>query len=417
LKGVWNSAWVSGPRIGENSVRFQPPVGAAICRSQRVNVKNARSPVALKILILKPTSLGDVVQALPVLRFLKRALPDSEIYWWIESNLAPLLEGDPDLAGVLRFCRQGWARPRNWAELWRNIQWMRQQTFDWVIDLQSLARSGAFAWLANGKLTIGLDEPREGARGFYDIIVPRPSFHTHAVDWYLGVLPLLGLTSTKAVTGSALQQQPSFVWIHPRPDVAEQIKQKWPVSEARWIAVQPGARWLNKRWPAKHFAELLPRLAATLPEFRFGILGSQEDCALANEIIRAAPQRCFDLTGQTSLPEMVELIRSCELMITNDTGPMHVAAALAKSVIALFGPTEPRRTGPYGQLSNVMQLNLPCIPCLSQRCRYPRHIECLRAISPEAVLRAVHQMVDSNRVHSAPPLSLATSGELANIAP
>jgi heptosyltransferase I len=358
----------------------------------------------LKILILKPSSLGDVVQALPVLRLLKRELPESEIYWWVQSNLAPLLEGDPDLSGVLHFNRQGWAAPRNWAKLWRTIRWMRDQAFDWVIDLQSLARSGAFAWLANGKLTIGLDEPREGARGFYDIIVPRPSFYTHAVDWYLGVLPLLGFKSPGVNPGSQLTQallektswcnsQNGFVWMHSRPDVAEKIKQKWPVSEGRWIALQPGARWGNKRWPAKHFAELLARLTADQPAFRFAILGSNEDSALAKEIIPAAPQRCLDLTGQTSLPEMVEWIRACELMITNDTGPMHVAAALSKPVIALFGPTEPQRTGPYGQLHNVIQLELPCVPCLSQRCRYFKPIECLRAIAPEAVVRAVHQML------------------------
>ena len=143
--------------------------------------------VILKILILKPSSLGDVVQALPVLRLLKRHLPASEIHWWIDSGLAPLLEGDPDLTGVVRFERKRWASLPHWPEMLRSIAGMRAQKFDWVIDLQGLARSGAFAWLANGQLLAGLDEAREGARGFYDIIVPRASFHTHAVDWYLAV--------------------------------------------------------------------------------------------------------------------------------------------------------------------------------------------------------------------------------------
>ena len=106
----------------------------------------------VKILILKPSSLGDVVQALPVLRLIKRHLPASEIYWWIDSNLAPLLEGDPDLAGVVRFERRRWAAPAHWGEIWRSVRWLRQQRFDWVIDLQCLMRSGIFAWLANGKL-------------------------------------------------------------------------------------------------------------------------------------------------------------------------------------------------------------------------------------------------------------------------
>src|SRR6266700_2947196 len=95
----------------------------------------------LKILILKPSSLGDIVQALPVLRLLRRHLPSSEIYWWVESSFAPLLEGDSDLAGVVRFERRGWAAPQRWPAIWRSIRWMREQAFDWVIDLQSLARS------------------------------------------------------------------------------------------------------------------------------------------------------------------------------------------------------------------------------------------------------------------------------------
>ena len=100
---------------------------------------------------------------------------------------------DPDLAGVVRFERKRWAAPWHWPEMLQSIAGLRAQHFDWVIDLQGLARSGAVAWLANGRLLAGLDEAREGARGFYDIIVPRASFHTHAVDWYLAVLPRLGV--------------------------------------------------------------------------------------------------------------------------------------------------------------------------------------------------------------------------------
>ncbi len=147
----------------------------------------------MKILILKPSSLGDVIQALPVLRLLKLHFRDAEIFWWIDSALAPLLEGDPDLTGIVRFERKRWKSPRHWPEMLRSIRWLREQDFDLVIDLQCLARSGAFAWLADGKFLIGLDEVREGARGFYDAAVPRKTFHTHAVDWYLSVLPKLGV--------------------------------------------------------------------------------------------------------------------------------------------------------------------------------------------------------------------------------
>jgi len=358
----------------------------------------------LKILILKPSSLGDVVQALPVLRLLKRRLPASQIYWWIDSALAPLLEGDPDLAGVVYFERRRGAAPWHWPELWRSIRWMRQESFDWVIDLQSLARSGIFAWLANGKFTVGLDEPREGARGFYDRIAQRPSFHTHAVDWYLGVLPLLGLSGSErgaparhgdgnsfSQTGDAALPLEDLAWLPERPEVLAAMRNKWPLAVSRWIILSPGARWSNKRWPAESFARLVTLLASSHPDFRFAMLGATEDKPLAETILRANPEKCLDLTGKTSLPEMVEWIRLSELTVTNDTGPMHVAAALNKPVVALFGPTEPRRTGPYGQLQHVLQLELPCVPCMSQRCAYSKPMECLRAITPEAVAEAVQR--------------------------
>jgi lipopolysaccharide heptosyltransferase II len=332
----------------------------------------------VKILILKPSSLGDIIQALPVLRSLKRHLPASEIYWWIESSLIPLLEGDPDLTGTVRFERRRWAGPKNWGQLFRTIVWARQQAFDWVIDLQGLARSAIFGWLANGKWTIGLDDSREGARGFYDSIVRRSSFYTHAVDWYLGVLPLLGVPLAA-----------DFEWLPRRHGAVDLIHKKWPIANNRWLILQPGARWVNKRWPAEFFAELLKRLAERYPEIQFAVLGGHQDRDLGQAIAQAAPKRCLDLTGALSLPEMVEWIRICELMVSNDTGPMHVAAALGKPVIALFGPTEPSRTGPYGQRQNVMQLQLPCVPCLSSKCYHRPALECLCSLSPAAVLNAV----------------------------
>jgi len=331
----------------------------------------------LKILILKPSSLGDVIQALPVLRLLKLHFHDAEIFWWIDSALAPLIEGDPDLTGIVRFERRRWKSPIHWPEMVRSIRWMREQKYDLVIDLQCLARSGAFAWLANGKSLVGLEEIREGARGFYDIAVPRKSFHTHAVDWYLSVLPPLDVPVHK-----------NFPWIPERKEISAQVKQKlsaFSLQPSALILLQPGARWDNKRWPAENFSALVKLLAQKFPDARFAILGSAEDKSLGEKISRVEPNRILNLCGATSLPEMIEWIRLCDLMITNDTGPMHVAAALGKPLVALFGPTEPRRTGPYGQLQNVLRIELPCSPCMKSHCTWKNPMECLTAISPQAV--------------------------------
>ena len=332
----------------------------------------------MKILILKPSSLGDVIHAMPVLRLLKRQYPHSQIFWWIDSGLAPLLEGDPDLTGIIHFQRKRWSKLQHWPEMLRSITELRAHRFDLVIDLQCLARSGIFAWLANGKLLAGLDEPREGARGFYDIIVRRPSYHTHAVDWYLSVLPPLGVKVEK-----------DFNWLPERTAIATSVKTKWNLSGARWIALQPGARWMNKRWPVTHFAELVKLATGVIPDARFAIFGGKDDADLGEEILRAAPDRCLNLAGKTTLQEMIELLRLCDLLVTNDTGPMHVAVALRKPVIGIFGPTEPRRTGPYGQIENTLRHPLPCAPCMKSKCAWHNPIECLTAIAPETVLARV----------------------------
>jgi len=338
---------------------------------------------ALKVFILKPSSLGDVVQALPVLRLIKLHYPDSEIFWWLDANLVPLLEGDPDLAGVIPFHRQRWTSPLRWGEAWSSLRSIQGHHFDWVIDLQSLLRSGVVAWLAGGGVTVGLDDPREGARAFYDLIVPRPTHYTHAVDWYLGALTALGVPVHR-----------NFTWLPPRPVAAKALCEKWLPDAGRWIALQPGARWLNKRWPVEYFAELVSTLTDRFADVRFVVLGGQADRELGEFICNAASGRCLDLTGRTTLPEMVEWTRHCELMITNDTGPMHVAAALNKPVVALFGPTEPRRTGPYGQLDRVLQHDLPCVPCMKDSCRYHQPFECLRGLTPNRVVARVAQILD-----------------------
>jgi lipopolysaccharide heptosyltransferase II len=247
------------------------------------------------------------------------------------------------------------------------------------------------AWLANGAVTVGLDDPREGARGFYDVVIARRSHHTHAVDWYLDALPALGVPVHQ-----------NFIWLPERPLVVEELAARWRPDAARWIALQPGARWSNKRWPIEHFVEVVRRLARDRDDIRFAILGAEADHPLGETLCAAAPTRCLDLTGRTSLLEMVEWTRWCDLMVTNDTGPMHVAAALGKPVVALFGPTEPRRTGPYGQVDRAIQHSLPCVPCMKASCGYVKKMECLRAISPDTVMERVWQVLN----HQAPGLSL-----------
>jgi heptosyltransferase I len=336
----------------------------------------------VKILILKPSSLGDIIHAMPVLRLLKLHRPEAEIHWWVESGLSPLIEGDPDLTGVFRFQRRSWSRLSGIPSLLKTVFALRRARFDLVIDLQGLARSASFAWLANGGFTIGVDDPREAAAGFYDVAVPRPGPLVHAVDWYLEVLRWMEVPTGRP-----------FTWLPKRQSVAASVNEKWRLAESPLVLLNPGARWWNKRWPAPAFAKTMLQIAAARPDVRFAVLGGKEDLPLGEEIAGQAPGRTLNLAGLTSLHELIEVIRSAALIITNDTGPMHMAAATGTPMIALFGPTNPARTGPYGSNAVVMSVPLPCVPCLSQRCHWPEKMECLTAIRPETVSAAALKLL------------------------
>jgi lipopolysaccharide heptosyltransferase I len=350
----------------------------------------------LKILILKPSSLGDVIHALPVLRLLKKHLPQSQIYWWLDRNLISLLEGDPDLAGVIAFERKRWAAPHRWPEMLASVQDLRARHFDWAIDLQGLARSGIFAWLANAGLTIGLDNTgkgsREGARAFYDLTPPRAGAGAHAVDRYLAVLPLL-----------KVPVHWNFEWLPKRPEIAARIQEKWAAATGPYIVLLPGARWNNKRWPVENFVELA-KLMRQMSAWQFVVLGSGDERALGEAIASANPGHCLNLAGQTSLWEMIEWVRRGRLVISNDTGPMHVAAALGRPLIALFGPSNPRNTGPYGKAGSVLQItSLSCVPCMQSICRFATPLACLNSITPQSVYARVREELET------PPTSLISA--------
>lgn len=340
----------------------------------------------MKVLILKPSSLGDVIHALPVLRLLKLAHPRSEVHWWINRSLMPLLEADPGIDRLHPFDREGWLGAGPWVSSALTLRELRAERFDWVIDLQGLLRSAVVAWLARGATTLGLDDHREGARAFYDITLTRPNDSTHAVDFNLTVCRVLGIPVHF-----------DFEWIPERPRVASAVRERMPAGASSWVALQPGARWDTKRWPCQSFIELVRLMLERTPGVRFAIMGSADEEALAQTIADSAPESCVNLAGRTSLPEMVEWIRACSVMVTNDTGPMHIAAALGVPSISLFGPTDPSRTGPYGQVDRVLRRPPACAPCFSARCQNVQPLLCLHSITPAEVSEAALAVLASHR--------------------
>ena len=333
-----------------------------------------------KILICKPSSLGDIIHALPVLRHIKKAQPQARVYWWVNTNLAPLLEHDPDLEGLLLFDRKAWSRLTNFPQNLLRLRAIRRMKFDFVLDLQALLRSALFSWLVRAPMTIGLDARREAAPLFYHRSVARPHPNTHAVDWYLEVLKPLNIEPSEQID-----------WMPPKPAAAEslQAKIKIPTDPAvKKVILQPCTRWQSKQWPLEHFIGCVKKILESRQDVQFYVLGSSDDKAAGEAICKGTERKCVqNLCGRLSLPEMVECIRLSDLMLTADTGPMHVAAALKKPLVALFGATNPYRTGPYGQLDSVFMAGTPCSPCMKKHCPLTPSPKCMYDLSPERVAR------------------------------
>lgn len=308
-----------------------------------------------RFLIVKPSSLGDVVHALPTVARIRRQFPDAHIAWLINRNLASLLQRSPVLDELILFDRD---QPCRFPALLKQLCARR---FDVVVDLQGLLRSGLMTWATRAPRRIGLSDAREGARLFYTEIVPVP--RTHAVHRYLKAAERLGCAGGPVEFPLGVQ----------------------PLRREGWIAIHPFARWPTKEWGDHRFAELIRRL----PRERVVLTGT---AAERSRVERMAPG-CRNEAGNTDLFQLAELYARCAVLITNDSGPMHLAVAVGTPVIALFGPTDSALTGPYGGRHVVLRADVACAPCLKERCPHRPPMECMERLAVEDVVAAVRRFL------------------------
>ncbi len=293
-----------------------------------------------RILILKPSAIGDIVHALPVLSLARRKWPDARISWLVSTACAGLLEGHPLIDEVIPFERKrfgkGWRKPSAAFGLFQFMSALRARKFDLVIDLQGLFRSGWMAWRSGAPIRVGPREAREFGWLFYTHHATTGFPDGHAVDHNLAIAERLGLG----------REPVEFVLPIDEPDRIA-VGQLLPL-EKRYAVLLPGSSAASKRWPAERFVELVAPLKS-----RFGleavVAGSSSDAQLARNIPGS-----IDLTGKTNLRQLVALLDKADLVIGNDTGPMHIAAALGRPLVGIFGPTDPKHTGPYGRLQTVV---------------------------------------------------------------
>ena len=343
-----------------------------------------------RVCLIKPSSLGDVVHALPVLSALGRLWPDATIAWVINRGLRGLVEGHPDLDLVIPFDRGRMTPgPRGLARLATFLIGLRRQRFDLTIDLQGLFRSGLMARATGARYRVGLAEAREGATAFYTHRVPTGGTKVHAVDRLLRVAEAFG----------ADIKSPRFHLPISAEDRRRAGELLGPLGGPR-LVLNVGARWLTKRWPPARFAEVARRAVIERGASLIAV-GAPEDRGLVDELIAAlAPLPCLDLCGMTTLTQLAAIAAESDVFLSNDTGPLHLAAATGTKVVGIYTCTDPKRTGPYGPDAVTAQSCVWCAPSFVKNCD---RLDCMTELTPDRVWPAVaFQLAAARaRAHSA----------------
>jgi len=334
-----------------------------------------------RILLIKPSSLGDIIHGLPVLAACKAHWPDAQIDWAVKREWAGLLTGHPMLRRVVFFPGSLWEGLRAWPAL-------RRDSYDMVLELQGLLRSGLYAALTGCPVRVGFDDGREGSSWFYSRRVKVSNDAVHAVDRCLDLVRRIGVT---------IASTPAF----PVPDVKKQqewVDDLWRRNQIRdgeaVCIVHPSARWPTKRWPAQCFAQLADRLIVQ-ERTRVMIVGSAAEASQIEQMSRQMSQPAINLAGQTDLLQLAALLRRSNLLVSNDSGPMHLAAAVGTPVVAIFGPTDPSRVGPYGAGHLVLRKETDCSRCTRRACI--RDALCMKAIGVGEVFEAVRAVVNRSK--------------------
>ncbi len=332
-----------------------------------------------RILLIKPSSLGDIVHTLPVVSAIKAQWPGSHMTWLVKRQWAGLVER---VEGIDRV----WSvdpTVRSWITQGLAL---RAERFDLAIDLQGLFRSGILARLSGAPMRIGFANGREGSPWFYTHRVSVPDSDIHAVDRYLLLAGALG---------ASLPRQPRFAFRLLDEDlmVVRALFQRHDRSiDKPWVAMNVGARWLTKRWPLASFAAVADQLYES-HRAPVVIIGSADDRLNADRLQSLMKCPCINLSGEVPLRCLAALLSKATVMITNDSGPMHIAAACGVPVVAMFGPTSATRTGPYGAGHHVLTSQVSCSPCFSRVCRHDPEMECLKRITPARVADVVQPVL------------------------
>ncbi len=332
-----------------------------------------------KILIIKPSAWGDIVHSLPFLAVVKKRYPKCEIHWVIAKGLHTFLEGHPLIHKLWIMDKDGW---KDFGRIGKSLTEMnafrrglKKERFDISIDLSGLLRSGLISWAAAARYRLGFSDSDEGSPFFYSHKI-KGGDQIHAIDRYLLLADLIDC-DTSEITYP----------FPPLPDITGLLS----TLPEQFCIMVPSAGKKANRWPAKRFAALAARLHISSL-----VIAGDSDKDIAGEVVAGSQGKAINLAGKTGLKELVALTKRASFFICNDTGPMHIAAALEIPLFALFGPANPVRTGPYGKNSTVIRVPLDCSPCYAQKPCTQHNWRCMNELTVDTVYEHITDRLNLN---------------------
>ncbi|MBU0480470.1 MAG: lipopolysaccharide heptosyltransferase I [Proteobacteria bacterium] len=349
----------------------------------------------MEILIVKTSAIGDVTHTLPALNALRKKYPEARITWLVEEAAADVVRGHKSLDRLLVSGRKRWTKElcgRKFFSTLREvsgfIRELRDTRYDLLIDFQGLLKSGIFVALTRAERKVGFGRGMEHAECswlFLNERIPAVNMNIHALDRELLLLKAIGVECNEVRFDFPIGEKDT-------QRVAEILRAAGIGPEDSLIAINPHATWPTKLWDNDKFASLARSLVDK--KIKVVFTGGPSEEPEIDDLISRFGIKAMNLAGKTSLKELAALYQRAKILITTDTGPMHIAAAVGTPVAAVFGPTAPWRTGPYGRGHRILRSKIECSPCLKKDCVDK---QCMQRISTEQVLEAVDQILCDNQ--------------------
>lgn len=343
-----------------------------------------------RILIIRLSSIGDVLHATPVAKALKEAYPTCHITWIVSNISASLLKNNPYIDQVHVWSREefeqaaGKCQIGTLRKLWHQLKtFYKENHFDIVLDIHGLFLTGVIAAYSKAPRRIGMANTRELNRFFMTEQAP-PTSSTHVIKRYLSVLaPLHIQTNDVQMTLELTTEQHKF---------AEDFIKKHHIDpQKKLLLINFKTTWTGKNWGNENFAKLIDQLS---PDIQILLCGSMQDKEDANTIISLCHRPLFDAVGETSLLELAALIHRANLVLTGDTGTLHMAIALQKPTVSLWGASTPEQYGPLDDPKHtVIRSTHTCLACHKTKC--PKGTDdCMKAIPVEIVAEKVNAILE-----------------------